>query len=94
MIKKLVILPLLLMPWLALAGEIIDVKVNGMYCPMCAYGLQSSLRDLTGVKDAKVDYAGGSCRIEMNDGQTADIEAIKKLIIDSGFEFEEINKTN
>ena len=83
-IKRLLILSLLLYSLVSQAGETVEVKVSGMFCEMCAYGLQLSLRNLEGVQDAKVDYAGQSCRVEMKEGLVADIEAINKAIADSG----------
>jgi len=70
------------------------LKVDGMYCQMCAYGLQSSLKEMQGVKDAKVDYDGKTCRVEMIDGKVADIDAINKLIIESGFAPGDVTKIN
>ena len=92
--KRLLILPLLLLPLLVFAGESIEVKVDGMYCEVCAYGLQTSLNDMKGVKEARVDYDGGTCRVEMVDGTVEDIESIKKLISDSGFTPGDVKKVN
>ncbi|MFC1681451.1 heavy-metal-associated domain-containing protein [Pseudomonadota bacterium] len=85
---------LLLLPLFVFAGETIELKVDGMYCQMCAYGLQSSLKEMQGVKDAKVDYDGKTCRVEMIDGKVADIDAINKLIIESGFAPGDVTKIN
>ena len=94
MMKQLLIIPLMLLPFLVNAGEVIEGKVKGMFCEVCAYGLQINLNDIEGVKEAKVDYAGDSCRIEMKDGVTADLDLIKETIVNSGFYPEEIKKTN
>lgn len=92
--KRLLILSLMLMPLLSYAGETVEVKVSGMYCPACAYGLQMSLNGIEGVKEAEVDYAGQNCRVEMKDGVVADMDVINKAILDSGFSPGQIKKVN
>lgn len=92
--RRLLILPLMLMPLLTYAGETVEVKVSGMYCPACAFGLQMSLNDIEGVKDAKVNYTEQNCRVEMQDGIAADMDVIKKAILDAGFSPAEADKLN
>ena len=92
--KRLLLLPLLLFPLVTYAGETVEVKVGGMFCEMCAYGLQLSLNNIEGVKEAKVDYAGDSCRVEMKDGVAVDLDAINKAIVESGFSPGEVKKLN
>jgi len=94
MIKRLLILPFMLLPLLVNAGEVIEGKVKGMFCEMCAYGLQMNLANMEGVKEAAVNFAGQSCRVEMKDGVTADLDLIKETIVNSGFSPEEIKKIN
>ena len=57
MMKKLLIVPLLLLSWSVFGGETVEVKVSGMYCEMCAYGHQLGLNDIEGVKAAQVTTA-------------------------------------
>ena len=92
--KRLLLLPILLLPLVAYAGETVEVKVSGMFCEMCAYGLQMSLNNIEGVKEAKVDYAGDSCRVEMEEGIAVDLDVINKAIVESGFSPGEVKKVN
>jgi len=94
MIERLLIVPLMLLPLLVNAGEVVEAKVKGMFCEMCAYGLQMNLNEIDGVKEAKVDYAGKSCRVEMKDGEIADLDLIKETIVNSGFSPRELKKVN
>lgn len=92
--KRLLLLSILILPLVTYAGETVEVKVSGMFCEMCAYGLQLSLNNIEGVKEAKVDYAGDSCRVEMKDGIAVDLDAINKAIVESGFSPGESKRLN
>ena len=92
--KRLLALPLLLLPLFVYAGEIVEVGISGVACPSCVYGLQMSLNKLDGVKEATVSYEGQNCRVEMIDGEVADIELIKNTIIRSGITPGEATKIN
>ena len=66
-------------------GKIVEMDVKGMTCPFCAYGLKSTISKLDGVKSCVIDVEANKARIEMKDGLVADVERIKKIIVDSGF---------
>jgi copper chaperone CopZ len=78
---------LLLMPLSAFATgkQVIDIDINGMSCKFCAYSVEKSLKTLPGVEKAEVDIDTNKAQIVMTEGQEADIELIKKKIIESGF---------
>ena len=86
--KRLLVALLLLIPLslsAAETGKIIEIDVDGMTCPFCVYGLRGSLTELEGVKSCEISLESNKARIEMEDGQFADIDKIQKIIIDSGF---------
>jgi len=64
------------------------LSVSGMTCPACASGLEASFRNLPGVREAKVDYNAKRATITY-DPTKQTLEAVKKLITDSGYQVKE-----
>lgn len=86
--KKLFIIFLLSLSMAAFAeaeSTIVEIEVQGMTCAFCADGLHSSLNKLTGVRQAEVSLKQSRARIELEPGQTLDLEALRKAILDAGF---------
>jgi len=70
---------------LAIDQQTIEIEVTGMTCPFCVYGTEKNLRKLEGVEKVDVSLDKKKARIVMKEGQTGDIDAIKKAITDAGF---------
>ncbi len=68
----------------ASATDQIEVRVNGMACPFCAYGIQKKLRALPGARDVKVDLDSGRATFEAPSGSVTE-EQVKQAIKDAGF---------
>lgn len=66
------------------------VKVNGLSCPFCAYGVEKKLKALDGVKDIHVRMNEGEVIITFEVGTKIDVEAIKQAVEDSGFTAREV----
>ncbi|MDP2586802.1 MAG: heavy metal translocating P-type ATPase [Candidatus Komeilibacteria bacterium] len=62
----------------------LNFKIVGMHCASCSARNEKSLKKLAGVKDAVVNYALGSARVEYDEGQV-DTNAFKKAIEDNGY---------
>lgn len=62
-----------------------DLRVNGMTCPFCAYGIEKKLRNIDGVQEVEVLFDEGILRLTLapdNKATTRDLDsAVKK----SGF---------
>ena len=76
--------------WLPLAAwpadqEVVDVSVSGLACPFCAYSVENSLGKLPGVDSVSVDLAANRVRVVMQAEHTADLQQIKKAIVNAGF---------
>jgi len=65
--------------------QTIEVEVTGMTCPFCVYGTEKKLKKLDGVESVEVSLKKKKARIVFQEGQVADIKAIKKAISDAGF---------
>ncbi len=62
----------------------VEVKVNGMACPFCAYGIEKKLKALPGAQDVKVDLGKGLATFEASSGAVSE-QQIKQAIKDAGF---------
>lgn len=65
--------------------QVVEIEVTGMTCPFCVYGTEKKLNKLPGVEAAEVSLKNKKARIVMTPGKTADLEAIRKAVIDAGF---------
>lgn len=69
------------------AGErhVLDIEVQGMSCPFCVYGVEKSLKQITGVEDAEVDLKAGLARVRMQPDAEPNPERFREAILDAGF---------
>ncbi len=70
----------------------VEVRVNGMACPFCAYGIEKKLRALPGARNVKVDLEGGRATFEAPAGTVTE-QQIRQAIKDAGFTPGAINVT-
>ena len=77
----------LCLPLMAFGAErqVVDIAVKGMTCPLCAYGLEKSLRKADEVDHAAASLKDQNVRIELKPGTQPDIARYKQLIHDAGF---------
>jgi copper chaperone CopZ len=70
----------------------VDVKVNGLVCDFCAQALNKVFRKQPEVSDINVDLDGGVVHVEFKENQSLDDASLKKLITDSGYAVQSIEK--
>lgn len=70
----------------AVAGEYV-MRVDGLACPFCAYGVEKKLKRLEGVRAVDVDLDRGLVTVEVADGVRLDEARIETLIRDAGFTY-------
>lgn len=63
----------------------VSIKVDGLACPFCAYGLQKELKRAPGVADAKVYVDGGRAELTVKNGQSVDFDAIEEAVKKGGY---------
>lgn len=66
-------------------NEVVEIDVSGMTCKFCVYSVTKSLKKIDGVSDVKVSLELEKTRIIMKPGASANIDEMKKVIIDAGF---------
>lgn len=63
----------------------IDLVVNGLSCPFCAYGLEKKLKRIEGLDSINIDFKTGRVLLLVQDGSKATDERIAQLVKDAGF---------
>lgn len=63
----------------------ITIRVDGLTCPFCAYGLEKKLKRLEGTENVRIDIDRGIAEITVAEGQTIREETLKKAVLDAGF---------
>jgi len=62
------------------------IRVDGLACPYCAYGIEKKLNALNGVKFITMNLDDGIVTVETQDVTLGD-EQLKQLFNDSGFTY-------
>lgn len=70
-------------------GDVL-VRVAGMACPFCAYGIEKHLKALPGVQSARVNLGEGTAVLELRPGQKVSDEEIRQAVEKAGFKASEI----
>ena len=76
---------LLLLPVANAASAVYSLKVDGLACPFCAYGIEKKLSAIDGVEDIKVDIKEGQVIVTMADGTSLSEQRARRAVTDAGF---------
>ncbi len=85
--KKLIVV-LLLGSWTNFSFAVstqYDIRVDGLACPFCAYGIEKSFIKTEGVKSVDIDLKNGLVIVKTENGKRFSEENLKKIIHDTGF---------
>lgn len=66
--------------------RVIQVKILGMSCPFCAYGVEQKLKKLEGVEGLEVQLQTGLATLTMAEGADIPNEELRKVVDQAGFE--------
>ncbi len=77
----------------AAAGTNYNMRVDGLACPFCAYGIEKKFKKIEGISNIKVDLDKGLVSVDAKEGLELKEEAMKKLFNDSGFTYRSMKKT-
>ncbi len=84
-------LTILIFPVTTFAGKIkVAVRVDGLSCPFCAYGLEKKLKKIEGVENFQIDIEGGKVAITFKDKKFFDKKEIERVVKEAGFTPREI----
>ncbi len=81
-----VALSLLLLPLVAFAGPTqYQLRVDGLACPFCAYGIEKELHRTDGVESIDIDINAGVVTVTMAEGGTMTEAQASRIVKDAGF---------
>ncbi len=67
------------------ATQTYRLRVDGLACPFCAYGIEKQLNRIEGVKTVDTNIRDGMMTITMTDGATLDEATARRAIEAAGF---------
>ncbi len=87
-------LSLFLLPVIAFAAPTqYQLRVDGLACPFCAYGIEKELNRTDGVESIRIDINAGVVMVTMAEGGTMTEAQASRIVEDAGFTlggFEEV----
>jgi len=86
--KKLILLTVVSLFWSATlfaAGTQYNLRVDGLACPFCAYGIEKKLIKTEGVESVSFDLEKGLVIVKVKEGVTLTEVQLKQLVDDAGF---------
>jgi len=69
----------------AWAGQSHRLKVDGLACPYCAYGIEKQLRAIPGVKAVRVSVKTGTVTVLMNGETKLTRSRVRRAVSNAGF---------
>ncbi|GMQ89786.1 MAG: hypothetical protein BMS9Abin10_0120 [Gammaproteobacteria bacterium] len=67
------------------AGTQYELRVDGLACPYCAYGIEKKLKKTKGVEQIDIDLNKGVVRVKVVEGIKLTEPQMAKLVKDAGF---------
>ena len=81
-----------LAPSEVLTGATVRLKVNGMVCPFCAYGLEKRLQEIASIDAVLIRISDGLVQIRTKEDQELTDEVLADVVKKSGFSLIEIER--
>lgn len=75
------------------AGTHYEMRVDGLACPFCAYGIEKKLKAIEGTSEISVDLDKGLVKVNTTETTELTEEQMTKLFNDSGFTYRGMKKT-
>ncbi len=63
----------------------VNVQVDGLSCPFCAYGLEKKLRKVGNVASLEIHVSEGRAVLKPKPGTSLDLAAVEQAVRDGGF---------
>jgi len=70
-----------------------SVKVDGLACPFCVYGIEKKLRRVDSIRDVDVDLESGVARIALVEGKVPTLAEVRSAVKKAGFTPREVSVT-
>ena len=88
--KKSIAMATLILLWAVTAlaaGTRYQMRVDGLACPYCAYGIEKKLHKIKGVEKIDVDLDRGLVIVDVSNGVKLSDEQMTRLFNDAGFTY-------
>lgn len=67
------------------AGNQYDLRVDGLACPFCAYGIEKKFIQTEGVNKVDIDLKNGLVIVTTTENKTFTEDQLEQIIDDAGF---------
>lgn len=67
------------------SGASYELRVDGLACPFCAYGIEKRLNAVKGVETFETNIGEGTVVVTMEEGATLDEAMAREAVRDAGF---------
>lgn len=68
----------------------VDVKIAGLSCPFCAYGLEKKVKKIDGATDIHIDVKNGLLTFSLENGKTVTEQKIRETVKNAGFSTKDV----
>ena len=68
------------------------IRVDGLSCPFCAYGLEKHLKRVRGVARVTIDMQAGTATVTLEPGAVVDDTALRGAVEKAGFSASAIHR--
>jgi len=65
--------------------NVLKVKVDGLSCPFCAYGLEKYLKKIEGAKKVSINVDKGFAILQLDQTASIDVHAVRNAVKKGGF---------
>ena len=94
--KRLMLAMVLSLGWSAAAfadGTRYELRVDGLVCPFCAYGIEKKLNAIDGVDEVVIDLNSGLVTVDVTEGAVLNDSQMTELFNDAGFTYRSMTET-
>jgi copper chaperone CopZ len=76
------------------SSKTVRIEVNGMVCAFCSAAIEKKLKAMPDTQAVYVNLDKKIVALELKDGKSANLEAVKAQVIDAGYDVRAIAETN
>ncbi len=94
--KILMTIVVLSLGWSAAAfadGTRYELRVDGLACPFCAYGIEKKLNAIDGVNNVDIDLNSGLVTVDVTESAALNDSQMTELFNDAGFTYRSMTDT-
>lgn len=70
-----------------------SIKIDGLACPFCVYGIEKKLRGVDSISDVSIDLETGTANLALVAGKTPTLSEVRSAVEKAGFTSREVSAT-